>query len=719
MGFGVLLFGNRPDFMNGIIEAEIQRGFQLGPRSDLMQEVTTLFTELTGHERVAFTNSGTEAVMIALRLARTATGRSSIALFEGSYHGHSDGTLAKTVRANGELRSEPAAPGVPPNVAKDVLVLEYGTAETLEVLRAHAHELAAILVEPVQSRRLDFQPVEFLRQLRTLTEQSGTALVFDEMITGFRAHPGGTQAMFGIKADIATYGKILGGGMPIGAVAGTGRFLNGIDGGLWQYGDRSYPSATRTYFGGTFCQHPFAMAACRAALRHLNAQGPALQERLNQRTADLANTLNAYFQEEELSLRVSHFSSVFRLEFSGNLEVLYYHLLEKGVYIWEWRNCFLSTAHTDADLAFVVQAIKDSVGELRHGGFLPERRSAPWRSGPYRNGSGEPVATGPAATPAPAAANTVRSTDPRGFWFRHNSKLSHRDAVAAEPLPRQSVGQKHRKLAFGLSYFGPYPAAFTDDKYDLLLESARYGDREGFHAIWVPERHFHEFGGFSPNPSVLAAALARETRRIQLRAGSVVLPLHDPIRVAEEWALVDNLSGGRVGVAFASGWHPNDFVFAPDAYGHHRELTFEGVETVRRLWRGERITRRGGQDCTVELSIYPRPKQTSLPSWLTIVNNPDTYRKAGEAGVGVLTNLMGQSIDDLAANVAIYREALAAHGHEPSEGNVAVLIHTYLGADADQAVDTARQPCATISCPASACSKEWLRASGRRWILTA
>jgi len=692
MGFGVLLFGNRPDFMNGIIEAEIQRGFQLGPRSDLMQEVTTLFTELTGHERVAFTNSGTEAVMIALRLARTATGRSSIALFEGSYHGHSDGTLAKTVHANGELRSEPAAPGVPPNVAKDVLVLEYGTAETLEVLRAHAHELAAILVEPVQSRRLDFQPVEFLRQLRTLTEQSGTALVFDEMITGFRAHLGGTQAMFGIKADIATYGKILGGGMPIGAVAGTGRFLNGIDGGLWQYGDRSYPSATRTYFGGTFCQHPFAMAACRAALRHLNAQGPALQERLNQRTADLANTLNAYFQEEELSLRVSHFSSVFRLEFSGNLEVLYYHLLEKGVYIWEWRNCFLSTAHTDADLAFVVQAIKDSVGELRHGGFLPERRSAPWRSGPYRNGSGEPVATGPAATPAPAAANTVRSADPRGFWFRHNSKLSHRDAVAAEPLPRQSVGQKHRKLAFGLSYFGPYPAAFTDDKYDLLLESARYGDREGFHAIWVPERHFHEFGGFSPNPSVLAAALARETRRIQLRAGSVVLPLHDPIRVAEEWALVDNLSGGRVGVAFASGWHPNDFVFAPDAYGHHRELTFEGVETVRRLWRGERITRRGGQDCTVELNIYPRPKQTSLPSWLTIVNNPDTYRKAGEAGVGVLTNLMDQSIDDLAANVAIYREALAAHGHEPSEGNVAVLIHTYLGADADQAVDTARQP---------------------------
>src|SRR5262245_28549862 len=165
------------------------------------------------------------------------------------------------------------------------------------------------------------------------------------MITGFRAHPGGVQGLFGIKADIATYGKILGGGMPIGAVAGRRRFLDGIDGGMWQYGDRSYPSASRTYFGGTFCQHPFAMAAARAVLRYLQAKGPALQERLNQRTATFADTLNAYFTEEELALRVAYFSSIFRFEFPGNLELLYYHLLEKGVYIWEWRNCFLSTAH--------------------------------------------------------------------------------------------------------------------------------------------------------------------------------------------------------------------------------------------------------------------------------------------------------------------------------------------------------------------------------------
>ncbi|MBD9358030.1 non-ribosomal peptide synthetase/type I polyketide synthase [Methylomonas albis] len=666
MGFGVLLFGSRPEFMQGVLETEIQHGFQLGPRSEHMQEITELFAEITGHQRVAFTNSGTEAIMIALRLARTTTGRHKIVIFEGSYHGHSDGTLAKTTRVDGELRSEPVSPGVPPNLAKDILVLEYGTQESLNIIREHAHEIAAVLVEPVQSRRLDFQPLEFLQQLRGLTRQTGVALIFDEMISGFRAHPAGAQGLFGIKADLATYGKIIGGGMPIGAVAGDARFLDGIDGGFWQYGDASYPRATRTYFGGTFCQHPFSMAACLATLRHLKEQGPALQERLNQRTAALAKSLNDYFIAEKLELRVCHFASTFHFKFPGNLEMFYYHLLEKGVYIWEWRACFLSTAHTEEDLELLIRAVKESVAELRQGGFLPECNQA-----------------AAIATHKHLADSTDRT------WFRHNSKLSHRESA----FPARTASTTGRRgLAFGLFYFGNYDADFSDGKYDPLLEGARYADREGFRALWIPERHFSEFGGFSPNPSVLAAALARETQHLQLRAGSVVLPLHNPVRVAEEWALVDNLSNGRVGIGFASGWHPNDFVFAPDAYGHHRELTFEGIETIRHLWRGESITRRGGNNSQVELSIYPRPKQASLPAWLTIVNNPDTYRKAGEMGLGVLTNLMGQSLEDLADNIATYRQALAEHGHDPKAGNVTVLIHTYLCADAEQAIREARQP---------------------------
>ena len=188
--------------------------------------------------------------MIAMRLARSATGRSKIVIFDGAYNGHSDGTLVKTSIINGEFVSEPLAPGVPDNIAKDVLVLEYGTQKSLDVIREHAHELAAVMVEPVQSRRLDLQPFEFLKDLRALTKEKDVALIFDEMVSGFRAHPAGVQGLLGIKADLATYGKIIGGGLPIGAVAGSARFMGGIDGGYWEYGDVSYPRETRTYFGG-------------------------------------------------------------------------------------------------------------------------------------------------------------------------------------------------------------------------------------------------------------------------------------------------------------------------------------------------------------------------------------------------------------------------------------------------------------------------------------
>lgn len=672
MGFGALLFGSRPEFASRAIAGELERGIQLGMRSDLMEEVSRLFCELTGKQRVAFTNSGTEAVMIALRLARAATGRTKIVLFEGAYHGHSDGTLAQRSITQAILEAEPVAPGIPANVAKDVVVLEYGTPESLETIRRIAHDIAAVFVEPVQSRRPDFQPIEFLRELRALTEASGTALVFDEMITGFRAHPAGCQGLFGIEADIATYGKIIGGGMPIGAVAGKAKFLDGIDGGTWQYGDQSYPAASRTYFGGTFCQHPLAMAASLSVLRHLKAQGPALQEQLNQRTAAFAATLNGFFASEDLAIRVAHFSSIFRFEFSGNLELFFYHMLEKGVYIWEWRNCFLSTAHTDEDLDRVIRAVKETIAELRAEGFLPAR-----------DGSTPP----PAPSGVPAKAQTAGS----GFWDRGKSKLGQREAIVARSRvvePRIAT----RPLQFSLSYFGSYEAAYSPEKYALLIEGARFADAEGFEAIWVPERHFHDFGGLSPNPSVLAAALARETTRIHLRAGSVVAPLHHPMRVAEEWSLVDNLSGGRVGVAFASGWHPNDFVFAPQNYGTQREITFETLETVRRIWRGEPVSLRNGAGKDVPVTLHPLPSQQDLPCWLTIVNNAETYRKAGELGVGVLTNLMGQTVDELADNVALYRETLAANGHDPDAGTVTVLLHTYVRDDAEQAVREARRP---------------------------
>ena len=663
MGMGVHLLGHAPDFLQETFERQVREGFEIGPRSAHSGEVAALFCELTGMERATFTNSGTEACMTAIRLARARTGRTKIVMFAGSYHGHSDGTLAQSQEIDGELRSFPVAPGIPPRVAEEVLVLDYGTPRALEIIREHRHELAAVMVEPIQSRRPDLQPADFLHELRKLTAESGIALIFDEMICGFRLHLGGAQAHFGIRADLATYGKIVGGGLPIGVVAGSAEYMDGIDGGMWRYGDDSRPERETTFFGGTFCQHPLAMSAAREVLAYLKQQGPSLQQDLNDRTGRFVGRLNDFFTADKVPIKAVHAHSLFRFNFSANAELLYYHMVEKGVYVWEWRNNFLSTAHTDEDLGFVLNAVRESVEALREGGFLPDRPSG----GPP--GGGEKA---------------------QAFWGRPGIKPSIAPVASASveaPAPRADA-----ETRFSLYFFGNYAAEFQAGKYDLLVDCARFADREGFAALWFPERHFHAFGGFCPNPSVLASALARETERIALRAGSVVLPLHHPLRVAEEWSLVDNLSGGRIGLAYASGWHPNDFALAPESYGRHRDLTFERAEIIRRLWRGEAVRMKDGAGTEVDLRIYPLPARRDLPVWITIVNNPDTYRLAGEMGAGVLTNLMGQTIEGLAANLAVYREALAAAGHPPEAGRVTLLLHTFLGPDAEAAVATARRP---------------------------
>ncbi|HEX7314144.1 MAG TPA: amino acid adenylation domain-containing protein [Pyrinomonadaceae bacterium] len=683
MGFGVHLLGHRPPFVNAAIEEQLRRGIEMGPRPALAGEVASLVCELTGMERATFCNSGTEAVMTALRLARARTGRTKVAIFAGSYHGHSDGTLARAREVDGYPVSAPLAPGIPPRVVEDVLVLDYGSPRALEILREHGDELAAVLVEPVQSRHPELQPREFLHELRDWTRASGVVLIFDEMVTGFRIHPGGAQALFGVDADLATYGKIAGGGLPIGIVAGRAPFMDGIDGGLWEYGDASYPRAETTYFGGTFCQHPLAMASARAVLKHLKERGPSLQSELNERTSRLAATLNEHFTREEMPIRVAHFGSLFRFNYTGNLDLLFYHLLTKGVYVWEWRNCFLSTAHTDEDLAHVVRAVIDSADEMRAGGFIAEKSGGP------SNGSRRPEGASPAT-----------AEQALGFWGRRETKpaLVGQRAAVAEPRAHalaqevEPLSHPEKTVRFSLSYFGNYDAAFDAHKYDLLIEGAKFADRHGFEAVWIPERHFHAFGGIAPNPSVVAAALARETEHVGLRAGSVVLPLHHAVRVAEEWAVVDNLSRGRAGVSFASGWHPDDFVFAPEAYGRHRELMFEKIEEVRRLWRGESLRVRGGAGNELSVRLFPQPMQSELPVWITVVNNPETYRRAGEIGAGLLTNLMGQTVEDLARNVALYRRALAEHGHDPARGQVTVLLHTLVGGDADDVRERARRP---------------------------
>ena len=164
-----------------------------------------------------------------------------------------------------------------------------------------------------------------------------------------------------------------------------------------------------------------------------------------------------------------------------------------------------------------------------------------------------------------------------------------------------------RHMDFSLFYFASADDGESSDKYRLLIEGAKFADTHAFAAVWTPERHFYAFGGLYPNPSVTSAAIATVTERIQIRAGSVVLPLHDPLRVAEEWAVVDNLSHGRAAISFAAGWQPNDFVLAPQNYANRKEVMLGGIETVRRLWRGEKVRRHDGNGTEIEVSILPRP----------------------------------------------------------------------------------------------------------------
>jgi natural product biosynthesis luciferase-like monooxygenase protein/amino acid adenylation domain-containing protein len=274
----------------------------------------------------------------------------------------------------------------------------------------------------------------------------------------------------------------------------------------------------------------------------------------------------------------------------------------------------------------------------------------------------------------------------RGFRvvIQAEQDASRMAAQAAEPFV-------DRKIGFSLFYFASNEQTAGADKYRLLMEGAKFADAHGFEAVWTPERHFHSFGGLYPNAAVTSAAIAAVTKNVKIRAGSVVLPLHNPLRVAEEWSVVDNISAGRAGIAIASGWHDRDFAFAPDNYARRREVIFEYIETVRKLWRGESITTKGGSGKDVEVKTLPRPVQKDLPIWITAAGTPETFRKAGEIGANLLTHLLGQKIEQLAERVAIYRTAWRDAGH-PGEGHVTLMMHTFVGGDMQVVKDKVRGP---------------------------
>ena len=676
MGFGTNLLGHRRHLSTMPSHEQLKKGLEVGPQTPLTGKVAELMCELTGMDRCAFCNTGSEAVLASLRIARTVTGRNRIVYFTGDYHGIFDEVLQRASMMNGEQQTMPIAPGIPPQNAGNVSILEYENPASLEFIRQHGSEIAAVIVEPVQSRHPDLQPREFLRELRRVTHETGSALIFDEVITGFRSHPGGVQALFGIRADLATYGKLIGGGMPIGAVCGSAAYMDALDGGHWNYGDNSIPEVGVDFLRGHVRRHPLTMAAAHAMLGHLKREGPELQRKLNERMAAVARELNQFLLERQVPVHLEHFSSFFWVRFDSKIKhasLLFFHLREKGVHIFEGRLFFLSTAHSEADVALLIRAFKQSIVEMQTAGFLPEKP-----------GEFAPPAVAEIAPPVPAIRAEPESPS---VSLRETPVIQLASGERATPV----TATPSREIKFSVYFFGNYPAAYTQDKYRLLIESARFADRNGFTAIWIPERHFHPVGGFSPNPSVVAAALARETKRIQLRGGSVVLPLHNPIRVAEEWSLVDNLSNGRVGVAIASGWHPNDFVFAPDAYENRRELCSEGLALIRKLWSGESIPVRGGANNPLNVSLYPMPVQRELPVWLTCVQK-SSYVTAGELGAGVLAMATNQTLNEIADKIAAYRESFARHGHMPERAHVTLLLHTFVGSNLEQTLAQARGP---------------------------
>jgi natural product biosynthesis luciferase-like monooxygenase protein len=247
-------------------------------------------------------------------------------------------------------------------------------------------------------------------------------------------------------------------------------------------------------------------------------------------------------------------------------------------------------------------------------------------------------------------------------------------------------------MEFGIMFFASGGSGRVTGKYRLVLESARIADRNGLSAVWTPERHFHSFGGLFPNPALLGCALAPLTERIQIRAGSLISPLHHTLRIAEEWSVVDNLSGGRAAISFGSGWNVDDFLFFPERYAQRHACMYEQIDLVRRLWRGEELVETNSFGKPVRVSLYPRPVQEELPVWVTSSGNAETFVSAGRSGANVLTHLIGQDLPALQEKIERYRTALRESHGSGARGTVSLMLHTFIGPDPEAVEAKVRSP---------------------------
>lgn len=371
-GFGSNFFGNRNEHIQKTILDQMDKGFEIGPQHPLTKEVSEMINDMTGNERSAFCNTGSEAVLGAMRIARTISGKKKIVSFNGSYHGINDEVI---IRGSKKGATFPAAPGINKDAVSNMIVLEYGEEDSFDKLVeiAKSGDLAAVIVEPVQSRRSDFHPKEFLQKVREFTLEQDICLIFDEVITGFRIALGGAQEYFDVRADICTYGKIVGGGMPIGVVSGKAKYLDALDGGHWQYGDNSTPTVGVTYFAGTFVRHPLALAAAKGALEVLRATGSVGIKNLNDKADRWVNDINHFAAQVGAPISFANFGALMKPKWSEeykNSDVFFAYLRHQGIHCYDGFPWFINLAHTDAQLDKVKTIIKSSIAKFQNEGIM-------------------------------------------------------------------------------------------------------------------------------------------------------------------------------------------------------------------------------------------------------------------------------------------------------------------------------------------------------------
>ncbi len=356
--WGPLILGHCCEAVEQAVSKAIRKGLSFGAPTAAEVDMAQLVCEMTGIEMVRMVNSGTEAVMSALRLARGATGRSKIIKFAGCYHGHSDSMLVKA--GSGALTGgAPDSAGVPTEIAGDTLTANYNDLNSVEaLLKANPGQVAAVIVEPVAANMGVVPPQPgFLQGLRRLCDESGALLIFDEVITGFRLAPGGAQEYFGVRADLVTYGKIIGGGMPVGAYGGRRKLMEQV------------APLGPVYQAGTLSGNPVAMAAGLAQLRILKST-PEIYENLDRRGAMLEKGLKHALSGIPAQVnRVGSLLTVFFTEKpvtgydaarSSDLEQFrrwYLGLLEQGIYAApsQFEAMFLCNAHTDEEIERIIE----------------------------------------------------------------------------------------------------------------------------------------------------------------------------------------------------------------------------------------------------------------------------------------------------------------------------------------------------------------------------